>query len=358
MTGPVICDVDGLALTDEDRQRIAHPQCGGIILFSRNYESPQQLKLLTAEIRQASPSPRLITVDHEGGRVQRFRKKFQSIPSMASLGRLYREDPTQALYLAECFGWLMAAELRYYDIDLSFAPVLDVANPVSDVIGDRAFAEKPEDIIDLARRWIKGMNDAGMSAVGKHFPGHGSVAGDSHHMMPIDSRSFDAIEALDLQPFRVLMKENLQGLMMAHVVYPEVDDLGAGFSEKWVKQYIRESCQYDGVVFSDDLCMLGAESIGDMAARTERALNAGCNVLLVCNNSQASDQVLEAARAYQSSAGHSSLDQLNPLERLFPPAEISFDDLFEQQIWQQRSELLSNFLQSHYCHESTHKGVK
>ena len=351
MTGPVICDVEGLRLNQDDRRRIAHPQCGGIILFSRNYESPDQLKSLTAEIRQASPSPRLITVDHEGGRVQRFREGFNAIPSMASLGRLYLDDPAQALNLAECFGWLMAAELRFYDIDLSFAPVLDIGNPISDVIGNRAFAEDPEIIIELAKRWIAGMNSAGMAAVGKHFPGHGSVVGDSHHMMPVDPRPFDDIDQLDLKPFSALMQQNLQGLMMAHVVYPEVDSLAAGFSEKWIKHFIRQKFQYDGVVFSDDLCMRGAESVGDMSARTELAIKAGCDVLLVCNNPDASDDVLAAAELY-------TIDlKLERINSLFPPVGASFSDLFEQDNWTHRTRLLAEFNQSKYCQESTFAGA-
>ena len=196
--GPVMLDVAGYELDEEDRRRLCHPQTGGVILFSRNYRDPQQLAQLCQQIHELREPRLIVSVDHEGGRVQRFREGFQAIPAMGSLGELYDSDAAQALQLAEVFAWMMSAELLHYGIDLSFAPVLDIGDPVSSVIGDRAFHRDPQAIAHLANAWVRGMRKAGMEAVGKHFPGHGSVEGDSHHVMPFDRRPFDAIEALDL----------------------------------------------------------------------------------------------------------------------------------------------------------------
>ena len=216
--GPVMLDIAGTALDAGDRERLGHPQVGGVILFSRNYRDPEQLAALCAEIH-ALRDPRLvIAVDQEGGRVQRFRDGFQSLPAMGHLGDLYDEDPRQAIRLAETFAWVMASELLARGVDLSFAPVLDIGDPVSSVIGDRAFHRDPETVCHLANAWVRGMRAAGMEAVGKHFPGHGSVEGDSHHVMPFDRRELVEIEALDLVPFRRVIATDLAGIMMAHVI--------------------------------------------------------------------------------------------------------------------------------------------
>jgi beta-N-acetylhexosaminidase len=232
-------DVAGTELDDTDRKRLRHPQVGGVILFSRNYENPAQLTQLCREIH-ALRDPRLVVaVDQEGGRVQRFREGFQAIPAMGHLGDLYDDAPHEAIRLAEIFAWVMASELLFYGIDLSFSPVLDIANPISSVIGDRAFHRDPETVCHLANAWIRGMRRAGMEAVGKHFPGHGSVEGDSHHVMPFDRRSFLEIEALDLVPFRRVIATHLSGIMMAHVIYDRVDSIAAGYSRFWIESVLR-----------------------------------------------------------------------------------------------------------------------
>jgi len=300
--GPVMLDVKGHELDEDDRRRLCHPQTGGVILFSRNYRDPQQLAQLCRKILELREPRLVIAVDHEGGRVQRFREGFQAIPAMGHLGDLYDDDPSQALQLAETFAWMMCAELLHYGVDLSFAPVLDIADPVSSVIGDRAFHRDPEAIAHLANAWVRGMRSAGMEAVGKHFPGHGSVEGDSHHVMPFDRRSFDAIEALDLVPFRRVIHTHLAGIMMAHVIYDQIDALAAGYSRYWIETVLRQQLEFDGVVFSDDLSMSGAESVGGYTERARQALAAGCDILLVCNNPDGADEVLESLRDYSNPA--------------------------------------------------------
>jgi len=300
--GPVMLDIAGVALDAEDRERLAHPQVGGVILFSRNYSDPRQLAALCAEIH-ALRDPRLVVaVDQEGGRVQRFRDGFQSLPAMGHLGDLYDRQPRQAIRLAETFAWVMASELLVHGVDLSFAPVLDIGDPVSSVIGDRAFHRDPEAICHLANAWIRGMRDAGMEAVGKHFPGHGSVKGDSHHVMPFDRRPLDEIEALDLVPFRRVIATHLAGIMMAHVIYDSVDKRAAGYSRYWIETMLRGQLGFEGCVFSDDLSMSGAESVGGYAERAAAALDAGCDILLVCNNPQGADQVLDSLPDYSNPA--------------------------------------------------------
>ncbi len=300
--GPVMLDIEGWVLTDDDRRRLCHPQVGGLILFSRNYRDPQQLAALCAEVH-ALRDPRLVlAVDQEGGRVQRFRDGFAALPAMGHLGDLYDSDADSALKLAETFAWIMACELLRHGVDLSFAPVLDVANPVSSVIGDRAFHRNPEVVARLGNAWIRGMRRAGMEAVGKHFPGHGSVEGDSHHVMPFDRRDLAEIEALDLLPFRRVIATHLTGIMMAHVIYDRVDSQPAGYSRFWIEQILRGQFGFEGVVFSDDLSMSGAESVGGYPDRARHALEAGCDILLVCNNSAGADEVLESLAGYSNPA--------------------------------------------------------
>ena len=270
--GPVMLDIEGCTLTDEDYRRLMHPQTGGVVLFTRNYQDPEQLESLCKAIHAVRNPALLIAVDHEGGRVQRFREGFQRLPAMGQLGACFDADPEKAVYLAELFGWMMATELRHYGVDLSFAPVLDIGGTDSRVIGDRAFHRQPAVISQLASAWICGMREAGMEAVGKHFPGHGSVVGDSHHMLPVDSRSFTEIESLDLLPFCGVMPVLPGGMMMTHVVYDQVDEQPAGYSRYWIETVLRGKLEFDGLVFSDDLNMAGAESAGVFAARARRAL--------------------------------------------------------------------------------------
>ena len=325
--GPVMLDVAGLSLDSQDRKRLLHPQVGGVILFSRNYESPAQLQALCAEIADLRDPPLIISVDHEGGRVQRFRDGFQSLPPMGQLGWLFDQNPDHAIHLSETFGWIMAAELLHYGVDLSFAPVLDIGNPVSSVIGDRAFHREPEIISRLANAWIRGMRSAGMEAVGKHFPGHGSVEGDSHHVMPFDRRGFEEIEALDLVPFRLVMATHLGGVMMAHVMYDQVDSCAAGYSSYWIETVLREKLEFEGIVFSDDLSMSGADSVGGYAQRAHSSLEAGCDILLVCNNFEGADEVLDSLKDYSNPTA-----QMRMI-RLHGRAPESSLNLFESDQW-------------------------
>ncbi len=292
--GPLMLDVAGCELTPDDRELLDHPLVGGVILFSRNYYDQKQLAELIGQIRLSARNNILIGVDHEGGRVQRFRHGFSAIPAMGEIFNRSHEVMAKAEQYCDTFGWLMAAECLAFDIDLSFAPVLDL-NGVSDVIGDRSFHRKPEPLINLASHFIKGMHRAGMKATGKHFPGHGNVKEDSHIAMPVDGRSLAQITELDMRVFTELhAKGLLDGIMPAHVVYPEVDDMPAGFSKIWLQTYLREKMNFDGVIFSDDLSMQGAAFIGDFAARAKAAMHAGCDMVLVCNNPDAAAQVIDS----------------------------------------------------------------
>lgn len=342
--GPVMLDIEGYSLSDADCRRLRHPQTGGVILFTRNYRDPQQLAELCRQIHELRDPRLIIAVDHEGGRVQRFRDGFQSIPAMGQLGDLYDDDPRQALQCAETFAWMMSAELLHYGVDLSFAPVLDIADPVSDVIGDRAFHRDPEAIAHLANAWVRGMRSAGMEAVGKHFPGHGSVEGDSHHVMPFDRRSFVDIENLDLVPFRRVINTHLAGIMMAHVIYEQVDKLAAGYSRYWIETVLREQLQFNGIVFSDDLSMCGAESVGGYPERARLALAAGCDILLVCNNPDGADEVLESLAGYSN--------QTTQLRMIRLHGQDSNAQLFASEKWQTALAALEIFNQGHGLAES------
>lgn len=344
--GPVMLDVEGLVLTRQDRKRLLHPQTGGVILFSRNYESPAQLKALVDEIH-ALRNPRLVVaVDQEGGRVQRFRQGFQRLPAMGLLGDLFDRNPQQAIDMAQTVGWIMASELLFFGIDLSFAPVLDLGHKISSVIGDRAFHTDPTTIVRLANGLIRGMNAAGMEAVGKHFPGHGSVEGDSHHVMPFDKRSRDSIMTHDLQTFRRVIDTHLTGIMMAHVVYEQVDAKPAGYSSYWIQDVLRNQLNFDGIVFSDDLSMSGAESAGGYAARAQVSLQAGCDMLLVCNNSHGADEVLESLDGYNN-----PVSQLR-LVRLHGRARDKSGRLFESKAWGKAVTKLQAFMHESELTES------
>jgi beta-N-acetylhexosaminidase len=281
-------DIEGLALTDLDRQRLAHPLVGGLILFSRNYASPGQLEALSAEIH-AIREPRLpIAVDHEGGRVQRFRDGFTRLPAMRLVGQLWDRDRSAAISTARGIGYVLAAELRASGVDLSFSPVLDLDYGSSAVIGDRAFHRQPAAVVEMAGALIEGLHQAGMAACGKHFPGHGWVAADSHVAIPVDDRDYAAIAAEDIEPYRRL---KLDAVMPAHVIYPKVDANPAGFSKVWIEK-LRLEFGCDGVIFSDDLSMEGASIVGGIVARATAAWTAGCDMLLVCNSPALVEELL------------------------------------------------------------------
>ncbi|WP_246223108.1 beta-N-acetylhexosaminidase [Alteromonas profundi] len=295
--GPLMLDCCAERLLAEEKEKLAHPVTGGVILFSRNYYDKAQLNQLIKEIRDAANKPLLIAVDHEGGHVQRFREGFTAIPAM---GKLTEIAPTfeQAIELAQACGSVFAYELKQHNIDFSFAPVLDI-NGVSEVIGDRAFAPDSSDVIALATGLITGLAQCAMPAIGKHFPGHGSVAPDSHVALPVDSREFEEILATDMVVFKTLIEAGLlDGVMPAHVIYSQVDDSPAGFSSTWLQTQLKQTLGFNGVVFSDDLSMHGASVAGGYPERAQAALDAGCDMVLACNNTQGAEAILDSLVHY------------------------------------------------------------
>ena len=292
--GPVMVDTVGSKLTSEDKKRLMHPLVGGVILFARHFENREQLTKLTRQIHALKRPKLLIAVDHEGGRVQRFRTDgFTHIPAMAQLGDVWMTDPMQAMSLATACGLVMGAELRACGVDLTFAPVLDLDYGVSEVIGSRSFHRDPRVVAMLARAVSQGLAMVGMAACGKHFPGHGAVAQDSHHEIPVDDRALSVILEEDAAPYRWLGDMVVPAVMPAHVIYPKVDDQPAGFSKRWIQDILREQLAYDGVVFSDDLTMEGARVAGDITSRAMAALSAGCDMVLVCNRQDLADELLK-----------------------------------------------------------------
>ncbi|KAA0911796.1 beta-N-acetylhexosaminidase [Pusillimonas sp. ANT_WB101] len=311
--GPVMVDVEGATLTEHERARLRNPLVGGVILFARNFENRAQLSALCQAIHEARTEPLLIAVDHEGGRVQRFRSDgFTAIPAMSVFGNLWAEDSLAAMRLASETGYVLGAELRACGVDLSFTPVLDLDYGVSQVIGNRAFHRDPRVVALLARALIQGLMLAGMSACGKHFPGHGAVEADSHHEIPVDGRSFDEIMQEDAAPYGWLGDMVLPSVMPAHVIYREVDPNPAGFSPFWIQKVLRQDLGYDGVVFSDDLTMEGATVAGDILARAEAALTAGCDMVLVCNRPDLADELLSRLRHMHDQ------DAVQRIRRLMP----------------------------------------
>lgn len=287
-------DLQGLSLTPQERTLLCQPRVCGVILFARNYRNPEQLRTLTRTIKQQR-TDLLIAADQEGGRVQRFKQGFTRLPPMMRLFDLYQNDPKRACQCAHSIGWLMAYELLECGVDLSFAPVLDVESGCSEVIGDRSFATEPKAVCALSSAFCEGMHALNMPAVGKHFPGHGGVRADTHIQAAVDIRSLAQLEQRDLMPFYTLIKrQQLQGIMPAHVRYPQVDaEHNAGFSQIWLQHILRQKMQFNGVIFSDDLSMQGAANAGKPVARAKAAIQAGCNALLLCNQAQDSYAVLD-----------------------------------------------------------------
>jgi beta-N-acetylhexosaminidase len=310
--GPVMLDLEGVDITPEEREILSHPLVGGVILFTRNFASVEQLETLVQSLHDVRSPRLLIAVDHEGGRVQRFRDGFTALPAAAHFGKVHDQDPQLARHLAEVAGWLMAVELRAVGIDFSFAPVLDVDHGVSEVIGDRAFHQEPGVVTELARSYIKGMHEAGMAATGKHFPGHGGVEADSHTAIPVDEREYNDIYAHDILPFKRLAHQGLAAVMPAHVIYPKVDKLPAGFSSYWLKEVLRKRLGFQGVIFSDDLDMQGASVIGESyIERASAALAAGCDMVLVCNNRAGALEVLDDLQGYTDPVAHLRLARMH-----------------------------------------------
>ena len=313
--GPVMLDVEAFELTSQDKDLLLHPQCGGVIFFARNFADQAQIKNLSDSIRALRSSELLIAVDQEGGRVQRFRDGFLTLPPLGEIGALYNHEPQKALQQAERYAWLMASECLAAGIDFSFAPVLDLDYGVSEVIGDRSFHTKPEAVAALATAYLQGLHHAGMAAVGKHFPGHGFVQADSHKDLPVDERSFSQIEAQDLIPFKTLIEQGMEALMPAHVIYSECDTSAAGFSPFWLQEILRKRLCFDGVIFSDDLAMTAAHSAGSPTDRAQAALEAGCDMLLVCNDANAAGQVLESLESWNNHESRQRIERMRRRER-------------------------------------------
>jgi beta-N-acetylhexosaminidase len=328
--GAVMLDIAGTTLAESEREIINHPNTGAVILFARNYENPKQVARLCQSIRDARNGEILIAVDQEGGRVQRFQNGFTRLPPAA----LYENEPD----VAEIAGWLMATELLAVGVDFSFAPVLDVDCGVSTIIGNRSFSQNAEKVTQLASEFRRGMTRAGMAATGKHFPGHGAVALDSHLTLPIDERDLDTIRKNDLQPFRQLIAEGLEGIMPAHVLYSQIDAQPAGFSKFWIQTILREELGFDGVVFSDDLSMEGAASVGDFSQRANVALQAGCDMVLVCNNPAAAIEVLNSLPI------ENNLNRERRLQKMRGKFTINLEELQSSQAWQQAAFLVQDLL--------------
>ncbi|MEE4245464.1 MAG: beta-N-acetylhexosaminidase [Kangiellaceae bacterium] len=305
--GPIMMDLESSEINQVEREMLQHPATGGVILFARNIESAQQVQQLNQQISEINPAL-LLAVDQEGGRVQRLKDGFTKLPPLRLL-----ESTAQSITEAQNFCFhharLMALETLAVGFDISFTPVLDVATSTSRVIGDRAFHEEPDMIGLLAAEYIKGMASVGMAATGKHFPGHGFVDGDSHHEIPVDDRSISEISEHDLKPF-ASTAQMLGGIMPAHVIYSQVDDLPAGFSSVWIKDILRQQLQFNGVVFSDDLSMKGAEVVGDFIDRANAALQAGCDMVLVCNNRRQAERVIEHLSDFRDPNASARIGQL------------------------------------------------
>lgn len=324
--GPVMLDIEGLTLAPHEHEKLQHPNTGAVILFARNYENPQQVTELIDSIRAVRSGPLLIAVDQEGGRVQRFQNGFTRLPPAASYAR--------APELAESAGWLMASELLAVGVDFSFAPVLDIDCGVSQIIGDRSFSTDAELATQLSSSFRKGMKSAGMAATGKHFPGHGAIALDSHLTLPIDERDLESLRNKDLIPFKHLINEGLEAVMPAHVLYTQIDANPAGFSKFWIQTILREELNFKGVVFSDDLSMEGAAFAGDFPERAKRAQQAGCDMLLVCNNPAAAQQVLEALPVTNDPVRTQRLMSMQGQKRL------ARTELMNSSLWQETAALI------------------
>jgi beta-N-acetylhexosaminidase len=333
--GPLMVDIAGTELSAEDARVLAHPLVGSVLLFSRNYKNPAQVTALTAAIRALRTPHLLIGVDHEGGRVQRFREGFTRLPAMRLLGRLYDEDRRDALALTQSVGWLMASELRAVGVDFSFAPCVDLDYGVSEIIGDRAYHSDPDTVAALASATLIGMREAGMPAIAKHFPGHGAVVADSHVALPVDRREFADLEP-DIRPYRPLIDNNLAGVMAAHVVFPAVDALPASLSRRWITEVLRAELGFHGCVFADDLTMAGAAAFGDVVARAELALAAGCDVLPICNDRHSVELVLKALGAEVGSAASQAR-----LVRMRARGEAPLD-LHANRHWQETAARIAN----------------
>lgn len=335
--GRILIGLESTSISNEEIALLQHPATGGVVLFTRNFSDKEQVTRLCEHIRSVAGKDLLITVDHEGGRVQRFREGFTRLPALAVLGRLFQQFPERAVDLAYRHGRVMATELLLCGVDMSFAPVLDLDRE-SCVIGDRAFSDDPTAIVQLGGYYLAGMHDAGMKTCGKHFPGHGSVEADSHTDDVCDPRPMQQIEGEDIGPFKALL-DGLDSLMMAHVVYPEVDDKPAGYSSVWIQKYLREKLGYKGIVFSDDLGMHAAGFAGKLFDRMRVSLEAGCDAVLVCKPEEVKTLYSEMGKQMSGS----EVNQENILADLSgrnPHTAEELASVSEWRHWQQSLELL------------------
>jgi beta-N-acetylhexosaminidase len=332
--GPLMVDIAGTALSAADRAVLSHPLVGSVLLFTRNYADPAQLAALCADIRALRSPSLLIAVDHEGGRVQRFRPGFSALPPLRSIGRVFDADARQGLAMARALGWLMAAELLACGLDFSFAPCVDLDYGLSQVIGDRALHTRAEVVAQLAVAYMHGMRDAGMAATAKHFPGHGAVVADSHHALPVDRRELADLDQ-DLLPYRRLIDNGLPAVMVAHVLFAAVDPQPASFSPYWVRGVLRGELGFGGLVVADDLSMAGAASVGSLAVRVGKALAAGCDLIPVCNDRAGVEQLLQ-----QPPAPIDPASQLR-LVRMRGRGQVEFENLAASAAWQSAREWLT-----------------
>jgi len=331
--GPVMLDIDGLALSPADRDILREPAVGGVILFARNYESVEQVTDLVSEIRALRIPPLLIAVDHEGGRVQRFREGFTVMPPMRHIGREYDRDRESGLAVARQAGWLIASELRAAGIDLCFAPCVDLDWGISEIIGNRSFHRKPDAVSELGEAFARGLRCAGMAAVAKHFPGHGAVVADSHLRLPVDRRNYGLILD-DMRPYERMMNTGVvAGVMLAHIVYQEIDNMPASFSEYWIQRELRSRLGFGGAVFCDDLSMKATASFGSMAERARLSLAAGCDMILICNDRDAAHQAVDALNDYSNPLS------LVRLARLHGTGQILRESLLASEEWQEANDL-------------------
>ncbi len=309
--GPLMLDIEGLSLTREDKEILQHPAVGGVILFSRNFESLSQLQSLCSEIHLLREPRLLIAVDQEGGRVQRFHENFSSLPPAAEYGRMYDTNTHAALKLTSEAGWLIASELRACGLDLNFTPVLDLRRGRSQVIGDRAFHRQADAVSRLTRAFQQGMAEAGMQAVAKHFPGHGWVTADSHNELPVDTRSLVDMELEDLLPFERLIRSGLAAIMTAHLSVPLVDEKAVSFSSVWITRILRDRFGFQGAVFSDDLSMHGAHAAGEPVERARAAIAAGCDMVLFCNDRPGAAGIVTSLENYADPVRSARLARLH-----------------------------------------------
>jgi beta-N-acetylhexosaminidase len=330
-------DIEGLALSPADRDLLRQPAVGGVILFARNFESVDQVMDLVSDIRALRSPPLIVAVDHEGGRVQRFRKGFTVMPPMRDIGREFDRDRESGLNVARQAGWLIASELRAVGIDLCFAPCVDLDWGVSEIIGNRSFHRKPDAVADLAEAFSRGLRSAGMAAVAKHFPGHGAVLADSHLRLPVDRREYGLILD-DMRPYERMMSTGVvAGVMLAHIVYQEIDSMPAGFSEYWIQRELRSRLGFGGAVFCDDLTMKATRSYGTMPERARLSLQAGCDMILVCNDRDAAHRAVDALNEYSNPLS------LVRLARLHGTGQVLRESLLLSDDWQRANRLFEGW---------------